>query len=241
MKKINYLLGYDNLKIYQDDEKFKFSLDSVLLANFVSITKKTKRILDIGCGNAPISLILTTRTKALIDGVEIQNEISEMAIDSIKYNQLEGQIKIYNDDINNYYKNVESDFYDTIVCNPPYFKVSHNSFYNKNECKTIARHEIYLTLENIFLIAKKILKNNGVISIVHRPERLCEILVMMKKYNIEPKKIQFVYPKINKEANIVLIEGVKNGSCGIKFLPPLFIYDENNKYTKEVLQYFERR
>ena len=239
MKVINYLLGYKNLKIVQDNEMFNFSLDSVLLPNFVTLNKKITKILDIGCGNAPIPLILSTKTDATIVGVEIQKEVFDLAIESIKINNKEKQIKIINRDINDYYKEVETDSFDVITCNPPFFKYIESSNTNKNDYKTIARHEIKLNLNQLFTIAKKLLKNNGVISIVHRPERFVEVVEEMKKNNIEPKRVQFVYPKKNMEANIMLIEGSKNGNPGLKILPPIYSHLDNGEYTEEIKKYFE--
>ena len=131
MRVTNYLLGYKDLKIIQDSEMFNFSLDSVLLPNFVTINKKIKNVLDIGCGNAPIPLILSTRTRAKITGVEIQKEAYDMAIESIRINNKEDQIKIINSDINEYYKEVETDSFDVITCNPPFFKYIETSNINK--------------------------------------------------------------------------------------------------------------
>ncbi|MBR2588260.1 MAG: tRNA1(Val) (adenine(37)-N6)-methyltransferase [Bacilli bacterium] len=216
---------------------FNFSLDSVLLPNFVTINESTKKILDIGTGNGPIPLILSTKTKAKITGVEIQKEVSEMAKESVKINNLEKQITILNEDIKR--STFESDTFDIITCNPPYFEVKAQSKFNKNDYKTIARHEINLNLEEIFQISKKILKNNGTIGLVHRPERLIDILIAMRKYNIEPKKIRFVYPKKNKPANILLIEGKKNGKKGLKILPPLYSHNEDGTYTEEIKKYFK--
>ena len=235
----NYLLGYKNLKIVQDNEMFNFSLDSVLLPNFVTINKKITKILDIGCGNAPIPLILSTKTDATIVGVEIQKEVFDLAIESIKINNKEKQIKIINRDINDYYKEVETDSFDVITCNPPFFKYIESSNINKNDYKTIARHEVNLNLNQLFTIAKKLLKNNGVIAIVHRPERFVEVVEEMKKNNIEPKRVQFVYPKKNMEANIMLIEGSKNGKPGLKILPPIYSHYDNGEYTEEIKKYFE--
>lgn len=240
MKVKNYLLGYNNLYIYQDTESFNFSLDSVLLPNFVTINKNVKKIIDIGCGNAPIPLILSTKTDALITGVEIQNDIAKLAQESVLLNKLDKQINIINEDINLLYKNIESDYYDIVTCNPPFFKIDEDSKLNKNDAKTIARHEIKLNLDELFKISKKILKNNGVVAIVHRPNRLVDILCKMREYNIEPKKIRFVYPKKGKEANMILVEGRKNGNQGLKILDNLIVHDENGNYTKEVLKYFER-
>ena len=239
MEKNNYLLGYKNIKVYQDTEMFNFSLDSVLLPNFVTLNKKVKNILDIGCGNLPISLILTTKTNAKITAVEIQKDVYEIAKKNLELNDKEDQIEIINDDIRNLYENIETEKFDVIVCNPPFFKVSENSHLNKNDYKTIARHEVTLNLNDIFKISKKLLKNNGVISIVHRPERLLDIIESMKQNNITLKKIQFVYPKKDKESNILLIEGTKNGNPGVKILPPLFVHNEDGSYTEEVEKYFE--
>lgn len=236
MKKTNYLLGYKDLYIVQDTDMFKFSLDSALLPNFVTVNLKTKEILDIGCGNAPIPLILSRRTKANITGVEIQKDVYEMALESVKINKLENQINIINGDINEIYNTLNKK-YDIITCNPPYFKVTASSNTNDSSYKTIARHEVKLNLENLIKISKTLLKTNGTLAIVHRPERLVDILTFMRQNNIEPKKIQFVYPKKGSEANVLLIEGTLNGSVGLKVLDPLYVYADG-KYTKEVEKYF---
>ena len=241
MEVINYLLGFKNYFIVQDTQMFNFSLDSVLLPNFVTINKNINKILDIGCGNAPIPLILSTKTKAEIIGVEIQKEVFNLATKSVKINNLEQQIKIINADIKDIYNDFETESFDVITCNPPFFKVNKGSNLNNNDYKTIARHEVKLNLDDIFKIAKKILKNNGYIAIVHRPERLLEILFTMKKYNIEPKKIQFIYPKTNVEANILLVEGKKNGNKGLKILPPIYTHLENGEYTEQIKKYFEEK
>ena len=232
-------MGYKDLKILQDNEMFNFSLDSVLLPNFVTINKKINKILDIGCGNAPIPLILSTKTNAKIIGVEIQKEVYDLALESVVMNNKEDQITILNKDINEYYNEIETDSFDVITCNPPFFKYTETSNINKNDYKTIARHEVKLKLEQLFKIARKLLKNNGVIAIVHRPERFIEVIEEMKKNNIEPKRVQFVYPKKNMEANIMLIEGSKNGNPGLKILPPIYSHKENGDYTNEVKKYFE--
>ncbi len=238
MQTVNYLLGYKDLKIIQDDDKFCFSLDSVLLPNFITINANYNKILDIGCGNAPIPLILSRKTNAKIVGIEIQKDVSELAKKTINLNKLDGQIEIINDNVNKYYLNEETDTYDAITCNPPYFKLDSNSNTNKTMSKTIARHEQELNINQIFKISKKLLKNNGVIAIVNRPERLIEIIESMKSNNIEPKRIQLVYPKKDKEANILLIEGRKNGKPGIKILPPIYAHNDDGSYTEQIMKYF---
>lgn len=236
---INDLLNYNNLKIVQNKDMFNFSLDSVLLPNFVTINKNISKILDIGTGNAPIPLILSTKTQAKIIGVEIQKDVYELAMETISINKLNHQIELINADIKDLYKNWETDTFDIIVCNPPFFKLNDGSNLNNSNYKTISRHEITLNLNDIMKISKKLLKNNGKIAIVHRPDRLIEIIEIMEKNNIEPKKIMFVYPKEGKEANTVLIEGSKNGKKGLTVLPPLIVHHKNNRYHKDVLKYFK--
>lgn len=238
MKVTNYLLGYKDMYIMQDTEMFNFSLDSVLLPNFIKIPKNVKKIMDIGCGNGPIPLILSTKTKAKIIGIEIQKESYDLAEESVKLNKLENRIEIINADINDIYTNYDSCSFDVITCNPPYFKYSENSNINKNDYKTIARHEVKLNLDQLFKISKYLLNNNGTINIVHRPERLTDIIISMRENNIEPKRIQLVYPHPDSEANILLVEGRKNGNPGIKVLPPMYSHTENGEYTEEIKKYF---
>lgn len=234
MKVTNYLLGYKDMYIVQNPEMFKFSLDSVLLPHFVTLNKSTKEILDIGTGNAPIPLILSKLTNAHITGVEIQKEVAEMAKESVEVNNLGNKINIINDDIKEYYLTQKDKKYDIITCNPPYFKVTSDSLKNESEYKTIARHEVKLSLEDIVKISKSLLKTNGTLAIVHRPERLIDIITLMRYNNIEPKKIQFVYPRKNTDANILLIEGTLNGKPGVKILEPLYVYNDDNSYTREI-------
>lgn len=234
----NYLLGYKDLYIYQDTDMFNFSLDSVLLPNFVTVNSSTKNILDIGCGNAPIPIILSTKTKAKITGVEIQKPVYEMAVKTVLENNLQDQIEIINGDINELAKTYETGIFDLITCNPPFFKYQENSNINDNEYKTIARHEIKLNLDQLMSISKKLLNNNGVIGVVHRPERLIDIITTMRNNNIEPKRVQLVYPHHDAEANILLIEGKKNGKPGLKVLSPLYTHKDNGDYTDEVMKFF---
>lgn len=239
MEVINRLLNYKDLKIVQNTNWFNFSLDSVLLCDFVTLNKNIKNIIDFCTGNAPIPLILSQKTNSKIIGVELQKEIYDLAKKSVEINNLQDRIEIKNMDIKDLVKEYETDTFDLITCNPPYFKVKESSNLNQNDIKTNARHEVNINLDEIFSLAKKLLKNNGCISIVHRPERLIEIIEIMKKNNIEPKKIRFVYPKVNSESNILLIEGTKNGNPGIKILPPLFVHDEDGKYLEEIQEMFQ--
>lgn len=235
---INDLVNFNNIKIYQNKDYFNFSLDSILLPNFVILNNKTKKILDLCTGNIPIPLILSKKTKALIYGVEIQKEIFDLAEKTLKINNLENQIILINKDAKELVNDFETDIFDLITCNPPYFKNSNTSIKNNNYIKSIARHEILIKLEDIMNISKKLLKNNGSLSLIHRTDRLIDIIILMRQNNIEPKRIRFIYPKAGKESNLVLIDGRKNGKLGLKILDSLIVHEQNGNYSKEVLKMF---
>lgn len=235
---INDLVNFNNIKIYQNKNYFNFSLDSILLPNFVILNNKTKKVLDLCTGNIPIPLILSKKTKALIYGVEIQKEIFDLAEKTLKINNLENQIILINKDAKELVNDFETDIFDLITCNPPYFKNSNTSIKKNNNIKSIARHEILIKLEDIINISKKLLKNNGSLSLIHRTDRLIDIIILMRQNNIEPKRIRFIYPKAGKESNLVLIDGRKNGKPGLKILDPLIVHEQNGNYSKEVLKMF---
>lgn len=237
MEVINDLLNYKNLKIVQNTDWFSFSLDSVLLADFVKLNKRTKMI-DFCTGNAPIPLFLSSKTDNKIIGVEIQKEIYDLAIKTVKINNLEKQIEIINCDVKKLSDMYETDSFDLITCNPPYFKYCESNAINDNKIKSIARHEIMLNLGDIFKIARKLLKNNGKIALVHRTDRIIDIITAMKENNIEPKRIKFIYPFSNSNSNIVLIEGSKNGKPGIIIEKSLIVHNSDGTYTKEVSDIF---
>lgn len=234
----NRLLNYSGYYIYQDTDYFKMSLDSLLLSKFVTINLRDKNIIDLASGNAPIPMFLSFRTKARIYGVELQKEIYELGIKSINDNGMNGKIILINDDVKNLYGRFESDFFDVITCNPPYFKINNSKFVNNSLIKTNARHEKTLTFDDVCKVSRYLLRTNGRLAIVHRTERLMEILDTMKKYNIEPKKIRFVYPNHKKGSDLVLIEGIKGGKAGLNLLSPLFVYDEKDVYSDEVKSMF---
>lgn len=238
MKVKNRLLNFGNNVIFQDDEAFLFSLDSVILANFVSIRLTDKNIVDLCSGNASIPMLLSFRTKANILGVELQKDIYDLGYESIVSNKMDKQISFVNHDIKNLVDEKYEGKYDVVTCNPPYFKYKEGSLINQNKNKMIARHEVCTNLEEVIKISSYILKTNGTMALVHRPERLMEILFLMRKYNIEPKKMRFVYPKEDRDANMVLIEGSKNGKIGLRMLAPLIIYNNNGDYTEEVRKMF---
>ena len=234
----NKLLNYSNKFIYQDDNSFLFSLDSLLLAYFVSIKLRDKIILDMCTGNAPIPMFLTFRTDCHIYGIEIQEKIFNLGIMSIKENNMNNQITLINDNIKNVSNYFSGDTVDIVVCNPPYFKYSEKSYVNNNKSKMIARHEFLVTLDDILKQSSYVLKNGGTFAMVHRPERFIEIITNMRKNNIEPKKIRFVHSKMNTEAILLLIEGMKGGKPGMKILSPLIIYDFDGEYSKEIKEMF---
>jgi len=238
MKRLDDLLGYKDLKIYQDNQYFCFSLDSVLLANYVKLGYGDKKIIDLGTGTMPIPLILSTKTKNKIYAIEIQKELYELAKETISYNHLNHQISLIHDDMKNLFHYFSSDYFDIMIVNPPYFDTNTEKVKNNIAQKTIARHEQEINLEEILFLAKKHLKNNGYFYMVHRPERMIEIVQLFQKYNIQVKSLQFVYPNQEKEANILLIEGTKNGKIGLKVYPPLYIYDSFGNYTKEMIKRF---
>ena len=236
----NDLLGYKKYIIYQDTELFSFSTDSMLLASFATINRKTKLIVDFCSGNFPIPMYLTLRTNAKIVGVEIQEASCDLARKSIKENGLSDQIEIMCADVKGIHKQFVVDSCDLVLCNPPFFKLNENSNLNQREEVTIARHEVLINLEDIIKEASIILRQGGYFTMVHRPERLGEIFVLLNKYHLEPSRLQFVYPKKDKEANHILIEARKgvNKTPNLKILPPLFVYDENNEWTKDILKIY---
>jgi len=214
---------------------FVFSLDTVLLANFCSITKDVRDIVDFGTNNAAIPLLLSRRTKKPIIGIEIQDEAAKLAEKNVRLNHLEDQITIVNDDIKHY---VTQDHHTKmIVCNPPFFRVGETSNLNDTEYMRIARHEVAITLDEILASAAKLLDYGGRIAMVHRPDRMIEIIETMKKYDIEPKRMRFVYPKPDRDANVLLIEGMYKGHTGLAIEKPLLAHNSDGSYTDEVLSY----
>lgn len=238
MKVRNRLLNFSDKIIYQDDDYFTFSLDSVLLANFVTIKLSDKKIIDFCSGNAPIPMLLSFRTKARIFAVELQDEIYNLGCESIIENKMDEQIKLIKGDVSDIGQIIDAESMDVVTCNPPYFKYQDDSLVNDNKIKTIARHEVKLNLEEVIKSAKYVLKNGGTFALVHRPDRLIEIINLMQKYDIEPKRVRFVYPKMGKNANILLIEGIKNGKTGLKVLSPLYVHNDDGSYVMEVRKMF---
>lgn len=220
---VNDLFDYDGLKIYQYDDKFKFSLDSILLAEFVELKANTRSIVDFCTGNAPVPLILSTKTNAKLYGFELQPNIYKLAKMSVRENNLDSQISIINANLSDALEYILPESVDAVTCNPPYFKYDKKtSLINEDEEKAIARHEIAMNLEDIMVTSKYILKNKAPLYLVHRCDRLEEIIDCLAKYNFRVKKLQFVYAGYNKEAIMVLIKATKNGKSGsLKVNPPI--------------------
>lgn len=216
LKVKNDLFDYPNRYIMQIKDGFKFSLDSLLLAEFISLRQSDKLILDMCTGNAPVPLVLSLKTDAKIIGFELQKDIAELAWESISINGLDKQIKVINDDVKNVDKFFKPNSFDVITCNPPYFKVNDNKSKNKNDYLTLARHEIAIDLETIFKLVNRFLKDNGNFYMVHRSERLDEIIIFANKYRLNVKEIQFISTKMNNNPSTILVKCVKNSKLGVK-------------------------
>ena len=231
-ERIDQLFSTD-VKIIQNREVFSYSIDSVLLSRFPEIPSRGL-IVDICSGNGAVGLFASTRTKAPIIEVEIQERLADMAERSIHLNHLEDQVQMIHDDLKNLLNHVPRTGVDLILCNPPYFKVSETSKKNVSEYYLLATN-----LEEICDIARHALKSNGRLAMVHRPDRFLDIIDTMRQYNLAPKRIQFVYPKMGKDANMLLIEAIKDGSTdGLKILPPLFVHKENGEYTDDIFEIY---
>ena len=233
-------LEFKNLKVIQNKNGFCFGMDAVLLSDFAKNIKRNAKVLDLGTGTGIIPILLCGKTELKkVIGVEIQEEVAKMAKKSILLNGLEGRFEILNCNIKELNKIYKKQTFDVIVTNPPY-KKQNSGIVNENEKKVISRHEITANLEDFIKIAKDLLKDKGEIYMVHRPERLVDILELMRKYRIEPKLLKMVCPNKNKEPNLVLIKGVKNAKPFLKIEKNLYVYDTENKYTKEILEIYNK-
>ncbi len=236
-ERIDQLFSSD-VKIIQDKSVFSYSVDSVLLSRFPRLPQKGL-IVDLCSGNGAVGLFSATKTSAEIRLVELQERLADMGQRSIALNQLQDQVSMINDDLKNLLSHVPRSQVDLILCNPPYFKVTETSKKNLSEAYLLARHEVTTNLEDIFEVSRHALKSNGRLAMVHRPDRFLEIIATMKKYKLAPKRLQFVYPKFGKDANMLLIEAIKDGSFdGLKVLPPLIVHRENGDYTDEIFEIY---
>ena len=224
-----------NMKIIQRNDFQNFTLDSVLIGDFVKINRKSKKILDIGTGCGIIALILANRSKAEIVGVELQEIMVDIAKENVQNNELKDRVKIIQDDIKNYREIFNRDEFDVIVTNPPYFEFKGDiNQINDLEQLAMARHNVDLSIEKIVEASAFVLKNGGSFNMVFRVERLVEVFEIMRKYRLEPKRLMNVFTKRDGESKICLIEGVKDGDKGLKVENPIFVYDENGKRSEYI-------
>ena len=249
-------LEFKNLKIIQNEDGFCFGIDSVLLSDFAKEVKENSVGVDLGTGTGIISILLSAKTKiSKIIGVEIQKEVANMAKRSVELNNLQNKIEILNLDIKNIINKNDSkksneisiiehklvrESFDFIVTNPPYKKLETGKI-NEKEYKYISRHEVTANLEDFIQVSKYLLKDRGSFYMVHRPDRLVDIIELMRKYKIEPKKIRFVYSTIKKEPTLVLIKGVKNARAFLKIEEPLIIYNSDGEYTDEIYEIYNKK
>lgn len=224
----------DDIQIIQSSEVFSFSMDAVLLANFPCIPKRGL-IVDLCAGNGAVGLFVSRKTTAQIKQIELQPRLADMGKRSIQLNKLEKQMEMIPLDLKEATSVIKPDSVDLLLCNPPYFKELPSSKKNPNPYLAAARHEIHTSLKEVITVSAKLLKTNGRLAMVHRPDRFLDIITEMQLANIAPKRVQFVYPKPDREANIVLVEGILRGKKdGFRVLPPFFIQDKDGEYQAEM-------
>ena len=225
-------LQMNGLKLIQDTTGFCFGIDAVLLANFAKV-QKGANVCDLGTGTGIIPILIAGKSEAKnIVGVEIQEEVHEMATRSVKLNNLEDRVRIINADIKTIDKELEVHGYHVVTSNPPY--MHEGGIKNPNDKKMISRHEVKCTLEDVIRAASRLTMPKGKFFMIHRPIRLVDISTLGRKYNLEPKQIQFIHPRAGKAPNLVLVEFVKDGRPELKILDPLYVYGEDGNYTQEI-------
>ena len=234
-------LEYKGLKIIQNTTGFCFGIDSVLISDFAKNIKKGANVIDLGTGTGIISVLLCAKTELnKIIGVEIQEEVFNLAKKNIIINNLQDRFEVINENIINLKNIYNPCTFDVVVTNPPY-KKDNTGIKNIDNKKLISRHEITAELEDFIQISKYLLKDKGSIYMVHRPERLVDILSLMRKNNLEPKKLRFVCSNVNKEPKLVLIEAVKNAKPFLKIDKNLYVYNEDGEYTEEILEIYNKK
>ena len=230
-------LQINGYKIIQHPDKFCFGMDAVLLSGFATVNEGEKA-LDLGTGTGILPILLEAKNKGEhYTGLEIQRESAEMASRSVKYNDLQDKIDIIEGDIKDASTIFGKASFEVVTSNPPYM-TNHHGLKNPSDAKAIARHELLCSLDDVVRETAAVLKPKGRCYFVHRPFRLVEIFEAMRKYKIEPKRMRLVYPYVDKQPNMVLIEGVRGGGAQLTVEPPLIVYDAPGKYTEEILEIY---
>jgi len=234
-------LQLNGLRLIQNPDWFCFGVDAVLLADYASKNiKKGSKVLDLCCGNGIIPLLLSQKSKAeSIFGLEIQPAVAEMANRSVMLNELSDTIRIETGDLKDAPDRFGRSFFQYITCNPPY-KEAGGGLVTQTDTTTLARHEILCTLEDVIRVSSIVLEPLGKLCMIHRPERLVEIICFMKQYGLEPKRLRFVHPYPGKTATMILIEAVRGGKPKLFLDPPLYIYDSPGVYSSEIDQIYGR-
>ncbi len=234
-------LQLGGLKIIQNPNWFCFGVDAVLLSHFaLSSIKKDSTVLDLCSGGGIIPILLSHKSSAKsITGLEIVPEVAEMASRSIMLNKISDKVCMICGDLKNGVSLFGKGGFDNITCNPPY-KKAHGGIENKDDIITVARHEVLCCLEDIISVSADLLKPYGKLSMIHRPERLVDIITLMKKYRLEPKRLQFIHPSPSKTATMILIEGAKLQKPNLFLEPPLYVHDEKGEYTDEINKIYGR-
>lgn len=226
-------LQLNGLKLIQKKDGFKFGIDAVLLSDFANV-KSRHEVVDLCTGTGIIPFLIYGKYKPRnVCGLEIQEDMVQMARRSTKLNSLEESISFYNNDLRDIEFLKQLKKFDVVTVNPPY-KLNNSGIINPNDKLAIARHEILCNLEDVIYASRILLKDNGRLFMIHRPERLADIFTLMRKYKIEPKRVKMIHPKAGKAPNIVLVEGQRDGGAYLKWEEPLYVYDDNGKYTKEI-------
>lgn len=234
-------LEFEGLRIIQNKNWFCFGIDSILLSDFAKEIKKNSIVGDLGTGTGIISILLSKKTNLKkIYGIEIQKEVAKMAEKSVMMNELNDKIEICNVNIKNLKEEFGVNYFDSIVTNPPYKKCG-TGLLNKTDTKLISRHEIECTLDEILDQSYKVLKDKGSFYMVHRPDRLVDIMYMMRKYKIEPKTLKIVYSNVNSKPKLILVKGIKNGNAELKVDKPIYIYNIDGTYTDEILEIYNKK
>jgi tRNA1Val (adenine37-N6)-methyltransferase len=227
------------LKIIQKKDGYRFGIDAVLLSSFADVRKNDK-VIDLGTGSGIIPILISAKTGAKsITGLEIQPDMAEMACRSVRMNDLEEKISIVCGDIKKAAEIFGKSSFNCVISNPPYMNKG-GGLVNPAEMRAISRHEILCTLEDVISAANKLLPPAGRFAMIHRPERIADIICLMRKYSIEPKSMRFVHPSPYKKPGMVLIRGAKNGNAQLKVLEPLYIYNSEGNYTDEINRIYGR-